>query len=148
MAEISTSERAEKLSRRRARMFPILALFFLSQQISYFTQPHTGRPVDQFRVGAWLVLSLVLLAALATKGSWFREQKLRDLLNDETTRANRASAMSFGFVAAILTAILVYFANQFAEIRGDEAAHVIVTFGIGVALLRFGMLEKRAHRDG
>ena len=94
-----------------------------------------------------MVLSLVLLLGLVTKGFWFRSRELRDLLDDETTRANRSDALGKGFIAAILTAIAAYFINQLEPMRGDEAAHLVVTIAIAMALVRFGYLERRALRD-
>ncbi len=146
--EKSMADRAEELGRRRSRMFPMLAIILLTQQASYLNDTHGSRPVDHFKVGAWIVLSLVLLVALYTGGSWIRSGPMRALLNDENTRANRATALGDGFLAAILTAIACYFINQFEPVRGDEVAHLVVTIGIVIAMIRFGMLEKRAHADG
>ena len=148
MNDKSLGQRADELSSRRARMFPLLAIIFLSQQASYLSDAHGARPVDHFKVGAWIVLSLVLLAALYTGGGWVRSREMRALLNDESTQANRARALSDGFLAAILTAVACYFLNQLEPLRGDEVAHLVVTVGIAIAMIRFGMLEKRAHADG
>lgn len=148
MSEKSLGERADELTSRRARMFPMMAIIFLAQQASYLSDTHGSRPVDHFKIGAWIVLSLVLLAALYTGGFWMKSRQMRELLNDESTRANRATALGDGFLAAILTAIACYFINQQEPMRGDEAAHLVVTLGIVTALVRFGMLERRASRDG
>jgi hypothetical protein len=86
--------------------------------------------------------------ALATKGFWLESREVRALIDDENTRANRATAMTVGFVAGMLGGILLYFIDQFEPIHAREAIHVILSLGIGAALLRFGMLERRAHRDG
>ena len=147
MTEKTMAERADELSRRRARMFPLLAIIFLAQQASYLSDGHGGRPVDHLKVGAWVVMSLALLIALYTGGAWLRGRQMRDLLNDESTRVNRAIALSQGFLAAILTAIAGYFINQFEPVRGDEVAHLVVTVGIAIAMIRFGALERRAHAD-
>src|ERR1051325_10145515 len=62
----SDIETADRLTRRRARMLPFLALIFLTQQISYFAEADARvRMVDHIKVGAWLLLSIVLLLALA-----------------------------------------------------------------------------------
>ena len=145
--EKSMADRAEELSSRRARMFPVLAIIFLAQQASYITDAHGGRPVDHVKVGAWVVMSLALLLALYSGGGWLRGRAMREMLNDEITRANRATALGQGFLAAILTAIAGYFINQFEPVRGDEVAHLVVTIGIAVAMIRFGVLERRAHAD-
>ena len=147
MVEQSLSEQAERLSRRRARMLPVLAMFYLAQQVSYFSQPDTGRPVDHFRIGAWVMLSAVLLAGLVTGGFWLRKPELRAMLDDESSRAHRADALGTGFVLAMATAIVLYVVNSVSPMTGREAIHLIVSFGIVAALLRFGFLERRAMRD-
>lgn len=148
MTDKTLGERADELSRRRARMFPLLAIIFLTQQASFFSDHHGARAVDHVKVGAWVVMSLALLVALMTGGGLLRGREMRELLNDESTQANRDRAIRDGFLAAILTAIVCYFINQFEPVRGDEVAHLVVTIGIAMALIRFGTLERRAHADG
>ena len=82
MSERSITERADFLSRRRARMLPVLAVLYLMQQTTYFrstANPHP-RPVDHVWVSAWVVLSLVILAGLVTKGFWLQSREVRDLI--------------------------------------------------------------------
>ncbi len=38
--------------------------------------------------------------------------------------------------------------DMFEPVSGRDAVHIIVTAGIAVALIRFGMLERRALKDG
>ena len=86
MVERSVAEKAEFLSRRRARTLPFLAVIYLAQQGSYFSalQSPTHTSSYTFRISAWLVLSAVLLAALVTKGFWLQPREVRDLIDDET----------------------------------------------------------------
>jgi hypothetical protein len=148
MNDRTVAERAEYLSKRRARMLPFLALIYLSQQVTYFSalQSPTHMSSHVFRISAWLALSAVLLAALATKGFWLQPREVRDLIDDEHTRANRLDALRLGFVFAMLTGMGVYFLDQFEPLTAGAAAHLILTFGLGAALIRFGALERRAHR--
>lgn len=149
MTSASDIETADRLSRRRARMLPFLAVLFLTQQAAYFSQPDSGmRAVDHVKIGAWVVLSIVLVLVLATGGSWFRPKRVRALMDDEVTRANRAEAFRIGFLATMAGAILLYFVSQFEPMSGREAIHIVTTVGIAAALLRFGFLERRAHKDG
>lgn len=149
MSEISNVEKAERLSSRRARMLPFLAVIYISQQATFFTDDALdGRSVDHVKIGAWLVLSLVMLLALATNGFWFQSAEVRALVNDESTKANRADAMTTGFIFAMLGGMVLYFLNQLEPVTAREAIHVILSLGLGAALVRFGMLERRAHRDG
>lgn len=150
MTQRSVAERAEHLSKSRARMLPFLAVIYLSQQAAYFTSingdPHRG--VETVKVGAWILLSVVLLAALVSKGFWLEPRAVRDLLDDEGTRANRLDATRWGFIAAILGGIMAYFLAQFGPVTGGGVAHIVLSLGLGAALIRFGLLERQAHRDG
>ena len=147
MIETTLSEQAERLSRRRARMFPLFAIFYLGQQTSFFSSPIGERAVDHFKIGAWVVLSIVLMALLLSGGFWSRKRELRDLLNDETSRAHRADALGTGFVVAMATGIILYVVGTMSPVTAREAIHLIVSFGIGAALVRFGFLERRAMRS-
>ncbi len=149
MNDRTISERADFLSRRRARMLPMLAILYFIQQTTYFrstANPHP-RPVDHVWVSAWVILSLTILAGLATKGFWLRPKEVRDLIDDESSRANRLEGLRTGFIFAVLTAIVLYFTDQFSPMTAREAIHIILSIGLGAALMRFGMLERRAHRD-
>ena len=148
MVEANLSEQAEKLSRRRARMLPVLAVFYIAQQASFFATPPGDRTVDHFRIGAWVLLSTVLLAALVTGGFWRRKPELRAMLDDESTRAHRADALGTGFVVAMATGIILYVLNTMSPMTSREVIHLVVSFGIAAALVRFGFLERRAHQDG
>jgi hypothetical protein len=150
MVERDLEAQADRLSRKRARMLPILAILFLSQQITYFSTINTPGPhaAEKLKISAWLVLSVVLLAGLATKGFWFQPKAVRDMIDDENTRANRLIATRAGFLASMTAAILVYIDTMFDTVSGREAVHFIMSVGIAVALICWGVLEKRAHRDG
>lgn len=148
MGETSLAEQAERLSKRRARMLPVLAVFYFAQQASFFSSPPGDRPVDHFKIGAWVVLSIVLLAALVTGGFWSRKPELREMLDDECSRAHRADALGTGFVVAMAIGIFLYVVGTVSPVSAREAIHLIVSFGIAAALVRFGWLERRAHRDG
>jgi len=146
---MSIPEKAEYLSKRRARMLPALAVIFLSQQASFFSQMSGGEHVsaEEAKTIAWLVLSVVLLLGLATKGFWLEPKEVRDLVDDENTRANRNEAMRWGFLFAMGSAIAIYVLTMFDTVTGREATHIIMSLGIAAAILRWGVLERRAHRD-
>jgi len=150
MNERSISERADFLSRRRARSLPALAVIYFTQQVTFFSALGNGpdRDVDHFKIGAWVVLSIVLLLALVTKGFWFQPKEIRNLIDDEGTRANRLEAMRVGFLFACFAALAAYFLAEFQPLTVGEASHLVLSFGLGAALIRFGILERRAHRDG
>lgn len=134
---------------RRARALPVLGIVFLAQQASFLSMPEqSARPVDHLKIGAWLVLTIVLLAGLATGGAWFRPRAVRALVNDESTRVHRQTAYSYGFWAAMGTAIGIYVVNMFEPVSGRDAVHIVITVAVATALLNFGLLERRAHRGG
>lgn len=145
---MTTVERADFLSRRRARVFIALAVIFISQQAAFFSDHGTGRAVDHFKIAAWLVLSVLLLLALSTGGEWFKGSALRELMNDEVTRGHRRRAMQVGFLAAMLTCIALYFVAMLGALTAGDAIHIVMTMGIGTGLLSFAVQERRALRHG
>ena len=141
----SDVEAADRLSRRRARMLPFLAVMFLVQQGSYFLENDAAvRAVDHVKIGAWLLLSIVLLLALATGGFWLKPKSVRALMDDEVTRANRAEAFRLGFLVTMVSAIALYLVCMFEPMSARTAIHLLTSIGIATALIRFGMLERRA----
>ena len=143
-------EFADRLGRQRARMLPFLAIAFLTQQASFFTSriEEPARTVDHVKIGAWLILSVVLLLMLTTGGAWIRRRGVRALLNDEVTRANRTEAMRLGFITAMFGGVALYVITFFEAVGGRDAIHLVMTIGIATALIRFGLLERRAHKGG
>ena len=142
---MSLSEEAERLSRRRARMMPFLALILITQQGAFAVAADSPRrSVDYMTLGAWLLLAGVILAALVTGGFWLKPRPVRDLMDDDVTKANRASALALGFVLSMATAMVLYVVNFVEEVPAGIAIHVIVTFGLAAAMFRFGLLERRA----
>ena len=148
---MTDAETADRLVRRRARMMPALAMLFIAQQASYFSgtrMDEGNRLVNHIAISGWIAMSTVLLFGLATGGGWLRGAHVRALANDESTRANRADALGLGFVATMIGAIALYLLSLFEPLGVREAIHVLITIGLAAALLRFGMLERRALKDG
>ena len=141
----SDADLADRLGRFCARMFPVVAVMFLIQQMAFFSNPPAERAVDHVRIGAWVVMTAVILFVLNSRGFWFRPAKVRAMIDDEVTRANRTSAMHWGFVAAMLAGIVVYVAQGVTQFTAREAIHLIVSAGIVMALMRFGLLERRSY---
>ena len=139
----SNAEIAERLGRRRARVFLVLGLFLVIQQSAYFTHGDGRRLVDHVQVGAWVAMSAVVLFVLITGGFWFRSPELRAMLNDESTRANRAAALGIGFVCAMITGIVLFVMQSVWAFSPGEVIHLIVTVGLFAALFRFSILERR-----
>jgi len=143
------TENAERYTRRRARVLIVSAIFFIAMQGTHFGQFHGSRLVDQVKISAWFVWAIALLAVLASGGGFFKGKAVRALMNDESTRAHRAEALVWGFWAAMAGCILLYALTMVEPATtARDAIHLILTFGVGAAILRFGRLEMRALKEG
>lgn len=145
MTDSNAITKADTLGRRRARMLPAIAVFFLMQQASFFANPPGERGVDHVRIFSWVLMTAVILVLLQTGGSGFRSRAVRAMLDDEPTRANRASAFHWGFVAMTLSGMMLYSILGVAPMTAREAIHIVVSTGIVVALVRFALLERRDY---
>ena len=144
----SDFDKADKLSRGRARMLFVVAIIFMTQQGAFFSDAGDAvRTVDTVKIGAWVILSAVILAALVTGGMWIQPRRIRELANDELTRAHRDKALRLGFVNAMLTCLLLYVLSLATRIEAREAIHVITTVGLASALVSFAFMERRALQD-
>ena len=149
MPPISDVEMADRLSRKRSRLLPVIALVFISGQAMYLgNAAEPLRTVDTVRIAAWLIWALALLLLLATGGGLFRKKSVRALMEDEVTRENRRRGLAVGFWAAMLTAVVLYPLSLVDPFTAREAIHIVMSTGIGAALLRFAFLEGLALRDG
>jgi MFS family permease len=142
----SQVEVADRLSRRRARLLPVLGILFIAGQPLYFA--NSGDHAAQVKTIAWLVWAAVLLLALAFAGGGFRGAAVRALVEDEVARLNRLRGYAAGFWAASLATIGLYAYSLIDQVKGREALHIVLTVAIAAALIRFGTLERRALRDG
>jgi heme/copper-type cytochrome/quinol oxidase subunit 2 len=144
MHDVHDVEEAERMGRARSRIFFVLTIVFFSGQSLYFTSSPATRD-SHARVGAWLILVILMLMLLATGGFLIRGRKVRDLLNDEASRLNRLAAQALGFWVTVITALAVYVESMFDTVTLNEGLHVIVTLGVGAALLSFAVRERRAR---
>ena len=147
MTTPSDVERADRISRRRARIFPVLGIYFIAGQAVFFRHTDASTRVAQVKISAWLVWALVLLVAFAFAGGHFRGKAVRALVEDEVSRANRAKGYEAGFWAAAVAAIALYVTNMFEPVSGRDAIHLILTALVGAAMVRFGTLERRSLRE-
>lgn len=146
----SAAQIAERVSRRRGRILFTQGLIFLIWQGTYYAWGSTlqgDRLVDHVKISAWVAWVLVLLLMMATGGGLFRGREVRRLINDEGSVDNRRRGQEAGFFAAILGGLAMYGINQYVEpVSALDAIHAILSVGVGVAMLRYGMLERRAER--
>jgi hypothetical protein len=145
MPELSAAEQADRLSRRRARMMLPLALIFIVQQATFLDRKaNDHRLVSWVHTTGWVILAAVILGGLLSGGFWFKPKAVRALMEDEVTRDNRHRALSLGFVLAMVSAMILFVIDRFEPIDGATAIHLILSVGLGAALARFSMLERRA----
>jgi hypothetical protein len=145
---MSDVEEAERLGSRRPGMLMTMTGLFLLQQFAYFSRPPAGRAVDYVRIGAWYLLALTILAALLTGGFWLKSKAVRALMEDDVARANRADALRLGFSLAMAAAIGLYAVSGPGGLTARVVIQIVVSAGLGASMLRFGFLERRAHRLG
>ena len=55
--------------------------------------------------------------------------------------------MQSGFLFAMGAGVCVYVVTIFTPVTAREAVHVMMSAGIATALIQWGFLERRAHRD-
>ena len=145
---------ADRLVRRRARMLVFFAMYFMASQGIYFGKMEKWdewgrlRTIDAVQISAWFAMALALLVLLFTGGGWFRSRAVRSLMNDEGTRDNRRKALAIAFANTMAMGFTIYFLSLFKPVSAREAVYMMMTVGIGSALLAFGMAERRALRDG
>jgi heme/copper-type cytochrome/quinol oxidase subunit 2 len=147
MHDVHDIEEADRIGRVRSRIFFVLAMvFFGGQSLSFTSSPATRD--SHARIGAWLILVILILMLLATGGFLLTGRKVRDLLNDETSRSNRLASQALGFWVTIVTALVLYVESIFDPLTFNEGVHILVTLGVGAALISFAVRERRAHRLG
>lgn len=134
---------ADALASKRGRMLMLLAVFYVTQQAVYITES-AGR-TSVIKASMWGILTVVMLLILLTRGHLGFPREVRERLEDELTRANRAQGLAAGFVAAMVAAIGCFYWTLGGQISAKDAVHVIVSAGLAVAMIRFGWLEHRAN---
>src|SRR5438045_8080645 len=123
MHDLHEVEQADRMGRKRSQLFFVLAIVFFAGQSAYFGSSPATRD-SHARVGAWLILVVLILLLLATGGFLLRGRKVRDLLNDETSRLNRLAAQALGFWVTVITALVVYVESMFDPMTLNEAIHI------------------------
>jgi len=120
---------------------------FVIWQIGYFIvftpPPGPPRTVDIVRIIALVAWCGALLLLLATGGGVFRHRDVREILDDELVRAQRAQAFQNAFWAVMLVGLVAYVAAQFTVVDARLLAHVILSAGVVVAVTSRAYLDRR-----
>lgn len=137
---VSDIDRAERQSRARATMMALLAaVVTLNSTFGLDNAANDGTT----RGWAWLLTILLGTLVVSTNGGLMLNQRLRALMFDERTRANRARALSAGFFAAMLAAGVLYAFTWSFPIDVRAALRLVSGLALAAALARFAMLEFR-----
>ena len=134
-----TVEGAEHTARGRAALMTLAAAVLLLNAVLVIGDPRYAEP--SWRGGTWIFVTLVWLFLLANGGGLRLRGRMRELLNDELSLQNRASAYAWGFVAALLAGIAVYLAAWRGDFTVADAIRLTTAGGLATALLRFAWLE-------
>ena len=142
-------EFADVLSRRRAIGTAAAVLVFLG--IQFVARPvfrGSGYDVGEPRAFLWALNAALLLMLILPVGGFIFGRRIRQLVNDEVSRANARIAASAAFWVAMIIALGTYALPVSRELSAREAIYLIVTPTVGVALLAFAWLESRALSSG
>lgn len=99
-----------------------------------------ARAVDLVRTAGFIVLALVIALRSTTAFSLLKRDPT---LDDELTRANRASASRAGFWAMMMGAWLALGAALYVPLTLLEVAPLLIAMGAAGAAIRFSVLEAR-----
>ncbi len=80
---------------------------------------------------------------LATDGGAFRHRDVREILDDELARAQRARAYQNAFWAVMLVGLAAYATAQFTALDARFLAHAIVSSGVLAAVTTRACLNQR-----
>lgn len=138
----SDIEKAEQVSRTRSLIMAVMALVLLIQAaLGVGDEASSMTPI--LRHALWGVMILFWLVILAT-GGWLRlSRDVRNVMNDEVSRANRSLALQTGFWTAMALALLLYFASLEWTLSLREGMRVLADVSIAAALTRYAWLELR-----
>jgi hypothetical protein len=148
MTTLSDVERAERIGRKRAGMFVLQAILFLSWQALFFAgQTETPlNALNPWRMLAWLVWTMLLLLQLALPARGLLLSKpVQALLEDELTQGHRIRAFVIGFWCGVGAAVALYVYDMFLPLTGREAIHIILSALIAGGLFTFALLEWRGR---
>ena len=140
-------ERAARIEHRTTRILISSGFMFGLWQISYWMLflPRDGalRRVDIVAGLAFVAWSGALLMLIATGGGAFRARAVREILDDELARAQRARAYQNAFWTMILVTLAAYAAAQFVDLDARLLAHATLSTGVLVAVATVAFLRRR-----
>ena len=131
----------EKTTTRRRRVLVAVAILLgLFAMAMTATPVETLRSVDIVRTAGFIILALVIALRSTTAFSFVGRNAV---LDDELTRANRASAARVGFWAMFLAAMVMLVVSFIETVTPMQIMPVLIGAGAVSAALRFAVLEGR-----
>ncbi len=152
-------EKAEEIGQLRIVMLAMMAVALALAMVMALRTAGASESQRAFGVPVYGWQLLVVAGAallIATGGGIFQPRRMRDLLDDEVTRANRRRGMAVGFWAMLVIATIGY-ALSIPELGArigvsapsmGTLAKVVVLGGEAAALGCFAWWEAMAHRHG
>jgi len=138
MPDLPTVDRSKRRRRVIAAASAMLVIVVFAAIGAVFPHREALRAVDVVRIVALIAFTFVV-AIRSTTNFGFGPRNPE--LDDELSRANRASAAFQGFWAMLLSATGAYLASFFLDLRLTEAAPIILCAGAVAAGWRFAYLE-------
>jgi hypothetical protein len=136
-----------RIEARTNRILLGSGVMFLAWQVSYFVlyrgRGSALRNVDIVTSIGFVAWCGALLMLLATGGGAFRGQAVRQILDDERARSQRAQAYQNAFWAMMLVSLGAYIAAHFTAIQGILLAHASLSAGVLVAVATLAYLNRR-----
>lgn len=132
------------IQRRRAIVAATIILLVIGAGVMTAFSEQSGpmRSVDLVKIGSLIVLALILGLRSTTS---FTLAKRNAALDDELTRANRASAAQVGYWVLMLGAAAAFIGGLTTEMTLVEVAPLLLALGAASAGIRFALLEARGE---
>ena len=144
---IDLDERVTRIEDRTTRILIGSGLMFGLWQLGFLMLfvPPDGAPrrVDIVASTAFVIWSAALLMLLATGGGAFRARAVRQILDDELARSQRARAYQNAFWVMMFVTLAAYASAQFVHLDARLLAHATLSTGVLVAVATVAFLRRR-----
>lgn len=140
-------EKAERKGRARAVLFYMMGgILTVNVLLPLLPLERDGDPASKAIVlGSWLAMIALTLCNLLPIARLTRHP-LAAFMDDEATGAHRIKALAAGFWAAILSGAVLAIVASYRTVGAVDAAKLIITAAMVVALSSFATQELRATR--
>lgn len=128
--------KAERGARARALLMAIGALVVVA--VALLRASESARSAETW---SWIALVLLWGIVIGTGGGLAASPRLRAMMNDELSLANRARALGAGFYAALIACCALLAATRWMPVDTIDAIRIITAAALATALARYAMLE-------